>query len=421
MKRKSKNSELLEQTFDSEKFVEQSLTIPITDMNVTPTRQNIKDHHYDATFDEINLLSRSYISWVQNQTTNKLRLRKMLENFLFSRGLLERKEKIIEKPTGERVRSVKYIKPPFDNESAEQAYDHKLKLATEELYHRQAYKIMRKSIGDVDKAKNRMLFESSSIYAGTELWDWCMRTEGLGEVAAITFMGFINPRKTVKNPITGESHFVEVNNVWSYAALTPEAKLRKGIQGNSNTLLKGRIRGVVVPNLILHSDPYYYQIYLIKKDYYKNRPDLMAIRDGLATKKPIIKFIEGRKVRLEQFHMLSPDDEGFQEVRKGWVAWMDSLARFNLSKIITSHAFQIIKESIGMEFPLEKFIHGNPLPIKPKQTGTDAEYANILKTILDGYKANLTTLLGTFKDVWDRDVTVTKEKYHHFMKHGTEY
>ena len=44
------------------------------------------------------------------------------------------------------------------------------------------------------KQERDMLKQSGEIFRATQLWEWCERTRGLGPVAAMTFMGYINPR-----------------------------------------------------------------------------------------------------------------------------------------------------------------------------------------------------------------------------------
>src|ERR1044071_4445099 len=82
--------------FNPEKFID--LTDAITSSNniMRKSRIDMKGRKIEATFAEINLLSKSYIALVQIQTGNKLRLYSMVRNELYNRGLLKKLEEVDE-------------------------------------------------------------------------------------------------------------------------------------------------------------------------------------------------------------------------------------------------------------------------------------------------------------------------------------
>ena len=101
-----------------------------------------------------------------------------------------------------------------------------------------------------------MLRDAEEMFAKSELWAWCERTRGLGPVAALTFMGYINPEKCAT-----------AGKFWAYCGYVPGAKMKSGERGNYNPELKGRFY-VITRNVVMAQDPYYVALLNAKKQYY---------------------------------------------------------------------------------------------------------------------------------------------------------
>jgi hypothetical protein len=84
------------------------------------------------------------------------------------------------------------------------------------------------------------------------LWEWCERVKGLGQVACLTFLGFINPYEA---DTAGKAK--------AYFGLIPGVRLKSGEKANVNLEAKGRI-WLVTRNVIMQRDNYYYPLFLAK-------------------------------------------------------------------------------------------------------------------------------------------------------------
>lgn len=460
------------QEISVDEIAESMVSKQISNIGSQQAFSNDKNFNKNVTWEELNLIARNYMDLMQTKTGYMHRLSKMIEQALLREGLLIKEEEYL--PDGKRA--IRYKKPDFKKEAEnkingesefqalfspkrtsfknqqektrynfmwqtlQEEYDVKvekeveiLKLrhekdsarVEEELSKRDAYIIMHNSIYELEKQKKKMVHDASQLYDGSALWSWCLRTKGLGEVAALTFMGYMNPMKIVVDRITGQQRYATIANVWSYIGLTPFSKLRRGQQANSNPELKGRVLGVIIPSLMKKMDNYYHPIYLIKKEYYKQRPDLVAIRDGFARLEQVQRKVIGidgveKTEIVEEVRMIASSAKDYGRQRKGWVAWMDNKSRFNLCKILLSHAYQIIKESAGMDYVIDEYIHRNLVPIKPENSGDDVEYANKISIIHNHYKNNLDKLLTDLKIKWQEDTTPNKAKYTNYLTHSAE-
>src|SRR5215510_6418467 len=242
---------------------------------------------------DINLLAKAYLELQRSRVAFDLRSQKLEEARLVEEGLYLKIDKVEEDPdTGEKKRRTKY-KPVDDTEETKEAIKDFKKYLRETNY---IYQLLIAHRDRLKKQEEDMLKDASEIFQSSALWDWCERVKGLGPVAALTFMGYMNPAYT---PTLG--------NFWSKAGLTPGSRLKRGVQGKSNPQIRARI-WMVAKNVIMAQDTYYSSIYNLKKEYFMNRPDLVDQKAG------------PNKI-------------------KGWQGKMDKYAKRVLMKMLTSHAY----------------------------------------------------------------------------------
>lgn len=315
-----------------------------------------------------------------------LRVQKLEESQLVQEGLyvkLDTTEK--DERSGKMVRRTTY---KIVNTSAETKKN--VKVFLKDLREtNNIYKILLAHMERLHKQEKDMVADAADIFEKSKLWEWCLRVRGLGPVAGLTFMGYMNPAKT---PTLG--HF------WSKAGLTPGSRLRRGEQGHSNPLIRARI-WMVSNNTILATDSYYYQIYVLKKEYYRKRPDLVDLKDG------------PNKIR-------------------GWNGMTSNYALRFLMKILTSHAYEILmKEFYDTGGKLDPIVrkqlkpyqrkhvvyaknyvpHRNPLPIKPTDTIKE-------KLALNEFKKNNEKLIKVLQEKWDDPTDQDHSNYHEFLRHA---
>lgn len=272
-----------------------------------------------------------------------------------------------------RGRKVKYIESKDPQKQKE--IDARIKEEkTDFSENSEAYKLIVSHKYRLFKQEKDLLRESVKLFNVSNLWKWCLSVKGLGDVAGMTFIGYIDPTK-IGNKLTGET--VTIYQLYKYLGLSPDSKLQKGKQAKFNPLLKGRFLGVIGQNVIRSADPFYSQIYRIKKEYYAQRPDLIA---------------------------------AYEKKHKGHKAHIHKMALRLLTKLIVSHAFDILKYDRGLtdEIIID---HRNNIPLKP---------SNLIEQqkILNNYRYNHTRFLEKLKIAWNNDTSENKEKYYEYLRHG---
>lgn len=370
------------------------------------------DQEADEDYREKNLLARSYLGTQRERVGNVLRLQKMEESALIDAGLYERViKKVKDEKSGKTITSKKvrmidipkiekdilYIKyhvknegdferlesdiqgyPGFEkfkqqhpeaekivktimveDEAQRKIIEEKIGNVKEQIHEHKAYQILYKHMKALLRLEKDLLKDSKVLFEKSALWDWCLNTSGLADVAAMTYMGFIPPY-VIKQLPSGETRRVrtKVSDIWAYAGLLPDIRLKHGEQGKFNPLIKARFR-LVATNVIRANDKYYKAIFDIKKEYLKNRPDLLAL---------------------------------LEEKPRGWKAHIDSMAVRVLNKLLISHALSCI---IGREAVVrtDPWAHRNPIPLKPTDpTGYDE--------VLIRYRNSHARMLAKLKTIW---------------------
>lgn len=320
-------------------------------------------------------LARTYLDIQKTRVGMELRSQKMVDKELVKKGLAvyetvsEKKSKSEDEDApltvGKRISKIK-----SDDEDEQKKIDEKI--AVETKYFKEnsnTYKLIIAHKARLHKQEKDLLKDCVDLFRDSSLWEWCLKVKGLGEVAGMTFIGYIDPTKT-----DGKG----VNAVFSYLGLSAQhSKLKKGEQAHFNPKLKGRFLGVLGKNIIRSNDPYYASVYRIKKEYYKQRPDLL---------------------------------DKFDKRPKGWKGHIDKMAIRVLTKLITSHAYDILRYDRGLtnEIVID---HRNNIPLKPDKPEEQND-------ILNNYRKNHEIFLEKLKFVWSDDETEDKTKYYECLRHG---
>jgi hypothetical protein len=339
---------------------------------------------------KINLLARAYQELQRTRVGFDLRTQKLEQAGLVGEGLLLKLDLTkYDKKTGATVRATKY--EPIDKTKATEK---KTAEFLEDLRKNDnIHHILSAHEKRLKKQEADMVKDAAEIFEKTDIWKWCLRTRGLGPVAGLTFMGFIDPSRSPT-----------LSNLWSLAGLTPGSRPKRGQQGHSNLIMKSRM-WLIAGNTIKAQDSYYSKIYNLKKEYFSQRPDLLVQKEG-------------------------PDKI------KGWKGKMHNYALRVLMKILISHAYEIIMNEYrgeggrvnGEDYEgltteqrkqREKHIiysdnyvpHRNPLPIKPEDPMEQTR-------VLESFAKTNAKLLGRLNELWNDTTDKDHVKYYDFMRHA---
>jgi len=188
------------------------------------------------------------------------------------------------------------------------------------------------------------------------LWEWCEKVKGLGPVACLTFLGFIDPYKA---DTAGKAK--------AYVGVVPGKSLKSGKRLNINPEAKGRI-WLLTRNVIMMKDDYYYPIYQQKKQYYLNN-EREVFLNGKWVKWPpfkeIIKDPSKCPLYKECMERLIKKAErlGRKPKKPPCRLHLDNMAKRFLMGILVSHAAQLMREAEGLS--IENFLaHRNYIPPK---------------------------------------------------------
>ena len=313
----------------------------------------------------LNQIARSYLDLQKTRVAMELRCQKLEEQELINNDLAKEQITIeTDDDTGNEIRTRKIILAKGEDEEEQKEIEKQIdETLTNFKENNEAYKLLLSHKDRLHKQEKDLLKEATGLFDATRLWQWCESVKGLGPVAGMTFVSAINPEKAKT-----------VANMWSYLGLTPNQLMRKGKQSNFNPQLKGRFLGVICQNIIRANDPYYSAVYRIKKDYYRERPDLLASK------------------------------------KKGFNAHTDKMSKRILAKLLVSHAFELLQRDRGVDFEPIANSHRNPIPIKPSELDDQ-------KIVLERYTKNHAILIEKLKALWvagDKD----KDKYFDFLQHA---
>jgi len=206
----------------------------------------------------------------------------------------------------------------------------------------------RKMLFDDEKKALKMAHD---VMKDHPLWTWCEGVKGMGPVAGLTIIGFINPYKATT-----------AGHAKAYLGLIPSKedatvcmKMTSGEQANFNPFAKARVIQVA-EKVVMAKDPYYYPLYLKKKRYYMEErgmaayledPTLCPRYDECAKKLVAAAKREGRKPK-------PPACKGH----------IDAMAKRWLAELIVSHGLEIMRETEGFDIEVFKLHRGYIPPIR---------------------------------------------------------
>jgi hypothetical protein len=247
-------------------------------------------------------LSRNYLDSQQKRIANDARIQKLV-NVLIPEKKYNSHEKI-HRDWGDIITRIKKHTPRYGVEGLQ----------------------LLKELSDINRQEEqRTLKKATSLFSRHPIWSWCVNTKGLGPVAALTFLGFINPYVAYT-----------AKSVWKYAGLDPDNKSHKW-----NRHFKGRLLGVIVTSLMRQKSPYYYPLYKKKKEYYlKDRGMEQYIEDP--TKCPNYSECTKKLRKTAQRQNREPKKPSC----KGHI---DNMAKRWLAKILLGHALEVMKMHEGLD------------------------------------------------------------------------
>jgi len=207
-----------------------------------------------------------------------------------------------------------------------------------------------------------------------KLLKWCRITKGLGDVAALTFLGYIDANKAIT-----------AGKVRAYFGLYPEAKITSGEKVKFNPEAKGRAF-ILARNVIMAKDPYYAKLYELKKKYYLEN-ERKILKDGKEiTFPPFKKIIENPKIcpyysSCEKRLVEKAKRLGRETKKPPCKLHCDMMAKIWLAGILVSHAAQLIREYEGLS--IKNFLNHHGY-IRPKEKEDDTPDKEVIDRILKG-------------------------------------
>jgi hypothetical protein len=178
------------------------------------------------------------------------------------------------------------------------------------------------------------------------LWDWCERVKGLGPVACMTFLGFIDPYKA---DTAGKAK--------AYVGAVPGKKLKSGERLRMNPEAKGRT-WLVTRNVIMAKDDYYYPLYAEKKRYYMETERKVFMDGEWVTWPPFKEIIEDPK-RCPRYEECLRRLTGKARRLKRKVKKLpcklhvDQMSKRFLMGLLVSHACELMRRAEGL--PVDNF------------------------------------------------------------------
>jgi hypothetical protein len=343
----------------------------------------IPEHKRDSIWRDINLFCRSYIQLQKARVGFGSRIFQLENREAVNVGLLLEitEKKVINEESGKTRRSTTY-KPVDDTEETKQAIAD-LKLSLKETNN--IYALLLSHKVRIHRQELDMLDQAKEVIKNLGIVKYCQRVRGMGDVAALILMGYIQPMKPDPND-DYKMKIVRLPELLAYAGIIPGASLKAGEQGKFNPQFKGRV-WLIGRNIIMAKDTYYTGIYRIKKDYYTNRPDIIALREDPDPKKR-------RKASKDHMH---------------------KMALRIMNKMVLSHCHEIVlTEYLGKpvsEVDPSYRRHRNTLPLKPVDAFEEEK-------ILERYMRTLANLIEDLNRRWIADKTPDKREYFDFMNHA---
>jgi len=231
-------------------------------------------------------------------------------------------------------------------------------MAALELHHREAL-----------REEKAILKDAVEIMREHPIWNWAKIVDGLGDRGVVFLLGYINP--FIANT---------AGKVKAIFGLIPGARLRAGVKGIFNPEAKGKLLGIIVPNIIMagrgKGDSYYAPIYRAKKDYILNiRGFKNYIEDPRTCPgyEDCMKALKRKAERLKRKAKKPPCR-----------LHADSIAKRFLGEILISHATEIMREHEELSTDSFKAHHGY---IPPKSYKEETPNIELIEDIRMGARA----------------------------------
>jgi len=205
--------------------------------------------------------------------------------------------------------------------------------------------------------EKELLAEAMKRIGNHPLRQWCSIVKGLGDVACLLLLGYINPEVE------------SAGKVWAFFGLFPGAKLRAGKKGKFDPMAKGRA-WVIGRNVIMAKDSYYPAIYQAKKEYYLKTRKMEEFLQDPAKCPDYEACLQARKRVAERL--------GRKVKKAPCKGHIDNMAKRYMLKILLSHALQIIREAAGYDVSALKSHRGY---IKPKESAEERPDSRLLNNI----------------------------------------
>ena len=170
---------------------------------------------------------------------------------------------------------------------------------------------------------------------------------GMGPVAAIAFLAFINPFEAST-----------AGRAKAYLGLYPGARLRRGSRASWNPRGRGRVR-LIARGVIMAKDAYYRPLYEAKKRYYLENPRVEGTGPGAVRWPPFKEILEDPSKCPKYEACAGRIGRGRPPCR----AHLDNMARRWLASLLVSHAAELMKRAEGL--PVDSFLaHRGYIPPK---------------------------------------------------------
>jgi len=191
----------------------------------------------------------------------------------------------------------------------------------------EAYRLLSALHSRLYNEEKEWLNQVKELLKDHPIWEYCEKVKGMGPVAALTFLGYINPYEAVS-----------AGKVWAYFGFTPESKLKSGKKANFNPEAKGRA-WLIARNVIMAKDPYYFPLYQKKKEYYMQRMgEYIEHAEKCPEFEECMRRLKAKAGRLGRAPKKPPCRAHIDNRAKRW-----------LIKLILSHALQIMREAEGLD------------------------------------------------------------------------
>lgn len=191
--------------------------------------------------------------------------------------------------------------------------------------------------------RKRILKQAKKLFRNHPLWNYCKKVSGMGEIAALTILGYINPYKA---NTAGQAK--------AYCGVIPQSSMKSGVKSKHNPEAKGRI-WLIARNIIMQKDSYYYPIYKQYKQRILNRGFKKILKNpSICPKYPqCIRRLNQKAARLNRQPKQLPCKKH-----------LDNMAKRFLMGLIISHCLELLRQHEGLSIAHFKS-HKHYIPPKP--------------------------------------------------------